>query len=295
MDSPPPKRTRRRVPWTPTWDEFLIGLMVDQACKGQKIEKGFKKESWRYMLLEFNKKFNQNLDDEQLRNRYKHFTREYTIVMTLLGESAFVWDCTRNAVIANAETWDRYILEHPEAKPYRTKGLPLMEALGILFGNSNADGRYVLSSRSEEVMQESTSMIGGLESPAINNEHMATPNVKSLGSKGNMDALDKHKKSRSAAPTSSRRRKRVRKHESIIEALLEMAANSRLRASLDAEASSNQGLKNCIEELQAMEGLDDELLRKACEMLKDEKNATIFMTLEGHRRLVWVKEMCDAQ
>ncbi|ERN09196.1 hypothetical protein AMTR_s00014p00247240 [Amborella trichopoda] len=276
----------RRLEWTPTWDEFLVGLMVDEVNKGRKGDKGFTKESWNYIVSEFNKKFNVNLNQQQLRSRYNYYKKEYKIVKTLLSQSDFGWDESRKIVTAEPEVWDRYILAHPEAKQYLTKGLPLLGEMGKIIGNSAADGKALPSSHRGEVLEEAARGMVALQSENEESD-----------SSEDMNASYQRYKRKYVTPTSSCHSKKERKGTdlaALAAALQEMAASSRFRASLITGANSKQELKNCIEELQTMENLDDVLFVKACKMLKDEKNALVFMTLKGHRRLLWVKEMCDA-
>ncbi|ERN16559.1 hypothetical protein AMTRI_Chr11g96540 [Amborella trichopoda] len=287
-----PSPEQRRLVWNPAWDEYLVRLMVDQVNKGKRIENGFRKEAWHYMVIKFNRKFYQNLDKQQLKNRYVYFRKEYKLVKILIEQSEFSWDETRKIVKAEPEVWDHYILEHPEAKPYRTKSLPLWGELGIIFGNS------IESSNRGEVLEEGTRVRGGLQSPVISSDDIASlefEDEESSSSREDMSTLHQPNKRKFVLPTSSNCGKRARKDigEIMLQTLQEMAANSRFRASQVAEASSEQELKKCIEELQSMEGLDDGLFVRACKMLKDEKNAVIFMTLKGDRRLLWVKEMCE--
>ncbi|ERN16562.1 hypothetical protein AMTRI_Chr11g153530 [Amborella trichopoda] len=287
---------RRRLEWNPYWDEYFVVLMVNQVNKGKKRESGFSKDAWRSMVIKFNRKFNQTLHKQHLKHRYQYLKREYKIVKTLLDQTGFAWDERRKIVTAKTEAWDCYLSEHPEAKLYRTRGLPLMGELGIIFGNSTADNQQ---NHHGEKMEEAPRVRRALQPPVIfTDDDVATldsESDESSCSREDMNALDQGNKRKFEILSPSHCDKKARKMDKLmVEALQEMADSLRFRTSRTVGPSSKQELKNCIEELQAMKDLDDQLFGKACKMLKDEKNAVIFMTLKGHHRLLWVNEMCVA-
>ncbi|ERM98913.1 uncharacterized protein LOC18426937 [Amborella trichopoda] len=289
----------KRIEWKPYWDEFFVRLLVDQVTKGKKGEKGFSKESWRYMTNEFNKRFNQNLNKDQLKHRYGYYKREYKLVKMILDQSGFSWDETRKIVAADADAWNQCISEHPEAKPYQKKSLPLYEPLGVIFGDSPVDGVSMLAL--------------ALPSPTTVADSPDVLHEESFGSRDEENAPIQSKKRQSVTSLTLGHSKRVRKGvgDVIAEALQNMVACARYRASMstrngakpdmmkDIASAGNESrhdiMKDIVEELEAMEDLDDDLFLEACEKLKDEKNASIFMTLKGERRMKWVKKICGAQ
>eukprot|EP00262_Sarcandra_glabra_P017707 TRINITY_DN6157_c0_g3_i1.p1 TRINITY_DN6157_c0_g3~~TRINITY_DN6157_c0_g3_i1.p1 ORF type:complete len:547 (+),score=84.06 TRINITY_DN6157_c0_g3_i1:3-1643(+) len=56
---------------------------------------------------------------------------------------------------------------------------------------------------------------------------------------------------------------------------------------------SNFSYVRCLEELQKLDGLDEEEMVKAVDLLENEKSAIAFMTITGPRRLAWLRYKCN--
>ncbi|KAI3961670.1 hypothetical protein MKX01_030602 [Papaver californicum] len=124
--------------WTPPMDNFFIEIMIEHVNKGYKIGKTFHREAWLYMLELFNNKFGLQLDKEVLKNRYKKLRTQYNAINVLL-DNGFQWDEARQLVTADDSVWDDYLLEHPEARSYRTKTVPNYSSLRVIYGDSIPD------------------------------------------------------------------------------------------------------------------------------------------------------------
>lgn len=90
-------------------DCFLIDLMLEQVHRGNRIGRSFITQAWNDMVKSFNTNFDSNHGNEVLKNRYKHFRKQYTDVRILLQHSGFSWDEGREMVIAEDHVWDDYI------------------------------------------------------------------------------------------------------------------------------------------------------------------------------------------
>ncbi|CAL5375076.1 unnamed protein product [Camellia sinensis] len=97
-----------RTYWTPPMDRCLIGLLLDQVHKGNKIGQTFISQAWNDMVASFNAKFKSHYDRDVLKNRYKHLRRQYNDVKVLLEHNGFSWDETREMVTAEDHVWDTY-------------------------------------------------------------------------------------------------------------------------------------------------------------------------------------------
>ncbi|ERM98904.1 hypothetical protein AMTR_s00114p00074070 [Amborella trichopoda] len=201
MESLP--RTQKRIEWVPNWDEFFAGLLVDQVNKGKKIEKGFSKESWCYMTHEFNRKFYQNLNKDQLKHRHGYFRKEYNMA-------------------------------HPEAKPFQRRILPLHESLGIIFGNPTADGSCILSSHNGEASKEANDVMLTLQSPTTFSDSPDVLHEDSLGSRDDESTpiQPKHRRSTESLRLFHGKRTRKGPGEIMAEALQEIAASARYRVTM---------------------------------------------------------------
>lgn len=90
-------------------DRFLIDLMLEQVRGGNRIGQSFISQAWNDMVESFNANFNSHHDKEVLKNRYKHFRKQYNDVKILLQYNGFSWDEDREMVTADGHVWDAYI------------------------------------------------------------------------------------------------------------------------------------------------------------------------------------------
>ncbi|KAL0330883.1 UNVERIFIED_CONTAM: hypothetical protein Sangu_1633800 [Sesamum angustifolium] len=79
---------------------------------------------------------------EVLKNRYKHFRKQYNDVMILLQHKGFSWDESREMVTAEDHVWDAYIKAHPDARSYRVKTVPCYHKLCVIYGQDKFDASY---------------------------------------------------------------------------------------------------------------------------------------------------------
>eukprot|EP00262_Sarcandra_glabra_P015579 TRINITY_DN4829_c0_g1_i1.p1 TRINITY_DN4829_c0_g1~~TRINITY_DN4829_c0_g1_i1.p1 ORF type:complete len:517 (-),score=80.66 TRINITY_DN4829_c0_g1_i1:227-1693(-) len=160
------KQKRAKAEWTPPLDAYFIELMIERQNSGQRSDNGFKKEAWRSAVSDFNKKFGLQFDVGQLKSRYNFLKRQYNIVKTLLGQSGFIWDEAQRTVVATDDVWNLYVPAHPEAKTYKTKGLPLYDQLGILSEGTGSEWNEQLTIIRVEP-EEGTSDTGNIRSPDV--------------------------------------------------------------------------------------------------------------------------------
>lgn len=160
---------RSRTYWTPPMDRYLIDLLLEQVHKGNKLGLTFISKAWIDMITSFNARFSTSHDKDVLKNRFKHFKRQFNEIKVLLEQDGFSWDETREMVVAEDDIWDVYtkvscfdfgillyfpgmviqlfficllIQEHPDARAYRVKTIPGFRKLSIIFGQDNFSGAY---------------------------------------------------------------------------------------------------------------------------------------------------------
>ncbi|KAK3211208.1 hypothetical protein Dsin_015914 [Dipteronia sinensis] len=161
---------RTRTYWTPPMDRHLIDLLLEQVHKGNKLGQTFITQAWNEMITSFNEKFLSHHDKDVLKNRYKHLRRLYNEIKTLLQHSGFLWDETRDMVIAEDHIWDAYTKEHPDTRSYRVKTVPSYHKLCVIFGEEMSDGRYNRLAQNIDFNCEMPILMTGLD----NNDQLAT-------------------------------------------------------------------------------------------------------------------------
>ncbi|XP_027355449.1 uncharacterized protein LOC113865234 [Abrus precatorius] len=289
--------TRPKAEWTPTRDAYLVELLIEQHKSGRTAYNEFKNEVIKSVTWEFNKKFGLNLEENQIKNRYNVMKKDYGVVRTLLSHKEFVWDETRHMVVADDKVWDSYIMVRCEARPFRRKSFPLYKQMSIIFegervipkgqfpsgamataeeGNSNTE-----TVRSSEPCNLPTQVIDG----TLDSDSIIRIN----------DMLTKKHKFSNPAESIRKKRAHLKIGETIENTLYEVFTAAKSKAKQRNASNSTTMYKNCLEELQKLEELDDNEFAKAVNALKDDKNAIAFITIKGPRRLTWLRSLWHSE
>ncbi|KAF8395486.1 hypothetical protein HHK36_019432 [Tetracentron sinense] len=271
----PTNSDRPRTNWTPPMDRYLIDILLDQVHRGNKIGQAFSKQAWKHIIGSFNTQFGVRFDKEILRNRYKTFKKQCHDIKIILNQSGFDWDITRQMLTADDNIWDDYLELHPDARQYRTKFVPYYKDLCVICGDATVDGQNIHSTQDvnldNDVPRMIAGVLGGPQSPAMSIAH------------------DSEQNSRSATlPISHRKRKVQSSDGGVAGALREMADAVALLANKKIENESSVSIDNVIDVLQAVPGIEEDLIIDACDYLEDERKARTFLALDVTLRKKWL-------
>lgn len=113
----------------------------------------------------------------------------------------------------------------------------------------------------------------------------------SSGSGDDTNMLDGHSKHQSMTPSGSSRRKRSRKAtgEAIVDAMLEIAAASKMRATAVMKNEDRFSISKCIKVLDEMQGLDQRVYFFALDLFENPSAREIFISLKNEKRLIWLQ------
>lgn len=118
----------------------------------------------------------------------------------------------------------------------------------------------------------------------------------SSGSRDETNMLDGNNKHRSGATTaSSGRAKRGRKAtgDAIVDAMLEIAAASRMRASAIMKSEERFSISKCIKLLDEMQGVDQRVYFSALDLFESSNARETFVSLKPDKRLMWLQRKCS--
>lgn len=112
----------------------------------------------------------------------------------------------------------------------------------------------------------------------------------SSGSGDDANMLDGHKR-QSGMPSSSGRRKRSRKAtgDAIVDAMLEIAAASKMRATAIMKNEDRFSISKCIKVLDEMQGVDQRIYFFALDLFENPNARETFISLKSERRLPWLQ------
>lgn len=112
-----------------------------------------------------------------------------------------------------------------------------------------------------------------------------------------LNMLDGHNKRHSATPSSTGRRKRNRKGsggDAIADAILEIAAASKLRATAMMKNDDPFSISKCVKVLDDIHGIDERLYFVALDLFENPNARETFISLKSEKRLTWLQGKCSA-
>ncbi|KAF8406604.1 hypothetical protein HHK36_008693 [Tetracentron sinense] len=291
---PPPKQDQSRAKWTTSLTMILADLMVDQVLKGNRQNNSFGKKTWKYICDGFYKKTGLKWDKEQLKNRYGVLRRQYVTVKSLLDQNDFCWDESQHIVTAKDEVWDKYIKEHPDAETIRNNGCPIYKQLCTIFSESGTYWNYdqpnhYLELEGTPKLQPCSETVNPVQLSILFQEESSSD------SEEEADIAVGQDKCQSTTPHNSHRHKRrCNKIDDVMaEAILEMAAASKLRAAAVMQSRDRFPLTNCIKALDEMQGVNDQIYLAALDLFDKPNARETFISLKSDKRLTWLKGKCN--
>lgn len=288
--------------WTAFEEKIFIQLMVNEARKGNRSSTTFSKEGWRSIGLAFFERTNKRHSSSQFRNKFNQLRRRFNEFSELLKEPGFSWDPALNMVHASDAVWESYVRDNKKARRFRKKGCPMFAELGILFDDLATDYKQVfplaqypmvnhfkMEDEEDESTNDTPSASSGRDFLAQNNSR---------------------RRARSPTPTSHHRVKRGARAAMASEtfnegtgATVPSGTSDRIHVEIPKLATSNfqriekssQGspfsITNCVQCLEAIEGVDATTYIKAIKMFKDVDWREMFMAMSPKRRLVWLASL----
>ena len=118
----------------------------------------------------------------------------------------------------------------------------------------------------------------------------------SSGSGDDVNMLDGHNKRQSVTPGGSGRAKRSRKAtgDAIVDAMLEIAAASKMRAAAIMKNEDRFSISKCIKVLDEMQGVDQRIYFLALDLFENPNAREIFISLKSDKRFPWLQGKCRA-
>lgn len=95
--------------WSPAEDKLLLTLLAEQVRKDGKKASDFSDETWDEMTLKFNIMMSSNKTKSNMITRLNIWRKMYDIFSGIIQEEGFLWDDSREMVIAEDAVWDNYI------------------------------------------------------------------------------------------------------------------------------------------------------------------------------------------
>ncbi|XP_019415148.1 PREDICTED: uncharacterized protein LOC109326796 [Lupinus angustifolius] len=127
--------------WTESMQRCFVALMIEQVNRGNRNGYLFNEQAWTDMTQAFSAKLGLQFDKQFLLDQYFRLMKQHDDITILLSHTGFAWDETLQVIIAENDTWDAYIKDHPDVFSYKNRFLHLYQDLCKVFGNKVSDIR----------------------------------------------------------------------------------------------------------------------------------------------------------
>ncbi|KAK3022979.1 hypothetical protein RJ639_046683 [Escallonia herrerae] len=275
-----------RAKWTASLTKILADVMVDQVHKGNRQKSSFSKKGWRYICEDFYKQAGLKWDKDQLKNRFAVLRKHYVITKSLLDEPNFRWDEATGAILGTEEAWNKHIMEHPDAETVRSTGCPIYKQLCTIFLEEGTNGKHNGAAEHEKGTPDSTSY-----QPPLNT--IKAEERSESEQMANMDGEQDRFQSTTFSKDGVRKRGRMGVDNAIANAVLEMAAASKLRAVALQQCSERFSVADCVRTLDQMEGVNERVNFGALDLFNSRSARETFLSLKADKRFTWLKGKCS--
>ncbi|KAK7400983.1 hypothetical protein VNO78_12292 [Psophocarpus tetragonolobus] len=121
--------------WTNEMDKCLTEVLAEQVKKGNKVDNILKPAAFAAALKTLNEKYGMYLTKGHIKNRLKTWRKQFGVLKELLAHKGFMWNETKNMVVADDSVWNDYIQAHPNARIFRAKSIENYDKLCTILGN----------------------------------------------------------------------------------------------------------------------------------------------------------------
>lgn len=116
----------------------------------------------------------------------------------------------------------------------------------------------------------------------------------SSGSGDEVNVINGHSKRTPVTRPTTRKRSRKACGDAIVEAMLEIATASKLRAAALTKNGDRFSISKCINALDNLQGLDQPTYFLALDLFENSTSREIFISLKYEKRLKWLQGKCRA-
>lgn len=186
---------------------------------------------------------------------------------------------------------------HPEAEAVRNKECQIFKELCTLFSEPRTEGRYVQSSHDVKLDQQKVEMDDTPETASVSAEPAVDEASSRLSEEVNMSS-GRNKRRILIQPliSSTRQRRRVCRETHHTQHEIEEVPSTNKRAAEAAPALSSDrfSISSCIEVLNEMGGVDEEVYLAALDLFQDPDRRETFICIKSDIKLAWLKAKCKS-
>ncbi|XP_026432961.1 L10-interacting MYB domain-containing protein-like isoform X2 [Papaver somniferum] len=289
-----------------TWPQYIVDYFVqlvhDEAKNGLQTTT-LEKKKWGEIDNALFAKFGKRYSIPKLKAKFNRLRIEHREFARLVSDTGMGWDPVANTVTASDDAWKRYLKKYPGAKSFRKKGLDNYYMLGEIFNSTTASGSMSNASTrsppdSDTERDLETEFLGkGVHVEPASSGDTSHP---SSHTQSNIQrrALD--------LPIDLPQRKAT-KSSRFDDALVAWTENLKVKAEVtkakaerkkDKEVTSPlctsteiSSIEDCMDILDNMEGVEDDVYLKAIDKFRNPDYRRIFKKMKESRRIMWLKSL----
>ncbi|XP_062186758.1 uncharacterized protein LOC133890385 [Phragmites australis] len=298
-----------RASWNFTYEKGLADLLHEHNHEKFRGQNGWVTEGWRSIVKKFNEKFpSTGFTKSQIQEKEKELKGSYKAIRDARKQSGTGWNASMCMINAEPYIWDKFIVDFPKVRKFRTKTFPLYESLAQLYEvNLGAfihyetgsiaigDLNFTSTEPTEQQPPPPTEHVN-LDDPNVGlNPFFANLDVQRASSDTMDDEVENTTSSYSGQKGDDHGKNRK---QSQVAGVLQDYVNFRKKQTKKFMDELNEttkpkddySIKNCLALLESIEELSDEKKAMATSIFKCELNREIFINFKNPKvRLLWVK------
>lgn len=186
-----------------------------------------------------------------------------------------------------------YLQAYPESETIRNKECTIFKQLSILFSDPEAESRYLQSSRDFELDHE-TVTANAPEAASMSAEPVGDEASSQLVDEMNISTDGWNKCRFTISNQSSQRRTHTEASYNVEDAVLETGYRKKKRVPMLSQRSEQFSISSCIEVLNRMEGVQEDLYLAALDLFQDLDRRETFISIRSDIRIAWLKGKCSS-
>ncbi|KAI3461407.1 hypothetical protein Pfo_018070 [Paulownia fortunei] len=279
--------------WPDSVEKILIELMVKEVQSGNRPSTTLTKKGWRHIEKGLYEKTNRTYSYSQLRNKFNQLRIRYQDFSKLLKEPGFIWDPSRNSLMATDAVWKSYRKANKNMRRFRGKGCPMFNELGIIFqencqvyfqtANCSVDAESTGASPSASPDNTSNCKDHPSVDVGCSQQRSPTPGSRILEKKeARTTAKGSTEWNEITVPSTASDKKWTESSDTRVPPIKNVG---------EYPDSAGFSITNCVKCLESIEGVDSNTYLKAIKMFKDADWREMFMAMSARRRLDWLASL----
>ncbi|KAE8813199.1 Acyl carrier protein 2, mitochondrial [Hordeum vulgare] len=322
--------TQNRAKWIARYEKGLVEILTEYNLSHYRGQNRWTTEGWNQVVKELNNLYpHARFTKDQVQDKEAQLKKHYKNIKSIVNRSGISWNDVACVINTTPEKWEEIIAEDSKLKMYEGKSFPLYEALGVLYEGHITQGRHCLTSRKPPTITKSGSNFGAKEKMVASSskrntrdrsdDSMRTPLIIDINDIPAWDDVDGDAEREntvrdeeefgsdadgdhpqiSESSAKGRRPKKQKSATSVqrLEDSMMAYVNFKKEQATKKERVSQQGkqpsITECLEILNDMEDVPDEVKIFASDVFKDAANREIFLGYNSRLRGMWLKKEVD--